>query len=75
MATLLNEVSIALGYGQVQPGNSGSRDAEGISYFGDILYCLDGRVTWGSSAHAPGETINLKAYSLRATLLLDRLTR
>ncbi len=78
MATMVNDVSITLGYGEVQPGNPGSRGAGDISYVAGYLDCLDGLGAWGRGAHAPGETINLAAYPQlikRAALLLYRLTR
>jgi len=78
LATMVNDVSIALGYGAVQPGDPGSRGAGDISYVAGYLDCLDGLGAWGRGAHAPGETINLTAYPQlikRAALLLYWLTR
>jgi len=78
LATMVNDVSIVLGYGAVQPGDPGSRGAGDISYVAGYLDCLDGLGAWGRGAHAPGETINLTAYPQlikRAALLLYWLTR
>lgn len=78
LATMVNDVSMALGYGAAEPGNPGARGAGDISYIAGYLDCLDGLGAWGRGAHAPGETINLAAYPQlikRAALLLYRLTR
>ena len=78
LASMVNEVSINLGYGTVAPGNPGLRGAGDISYIAHYLNCLDGLGASGRGAHAPGETINLKEYPKlikRTALLLYRLTR
>ncbi len=78
LATKLSEVSIALGYGEVQPGNPGSRGAGDISYVAEYLDCLDGLGAMGRGAHAPGETIDLKTFPLlikRTAVLIYRLSR
>jgi glutamate carboxypeptidase len=74
----VNEVSMALGYGEVRAGNPGARGAGDISYVAKYLDCLDGLGASGRGAHAPGETINLNEYPKlikRAALLIYRLTR
>ncbi len=74
----VNEVSMALGYGEVKAGNPGARGAGDISYVAEYLDCLDGLGASGRGAHAPGETINLNEYPKlikRAALLIYRLTR
>lgn len=74
----LNEISKALGYGEVKAGDPGSRGAGDISYVANYLNCLDGLGASGTGAHAPGEIINLKEYPQlikRTALLIYRLTR
>lgn len=74
----VNEVSLALSYGEVKAGDPGSRGAGDISYIAKYLDCLDGLGASGRGAHAPGEIINLNEYPKlikRATLLIYRLTR
>jgi glutamate carboxypeptidase len=78
LAAQLSEVSQALGYGKVDPGNPGSRGAGDISYVAQYLDCLDGLGASGKGAHAPGETINLYEFpklTKRAALFIYRLTR
>ena len=74
----LNDISVALNYGEVNAGNPGSRGAGDISYVANYLDCLDGLGASGKGAHAPGEIINLNEYPKlikRTTLLIYRLTR
>ena len=74
----LNEISKALGYGEVKAGDPGSRGAGDISYVANYLDCLDGLGASGTGAHAPGEIINLKEYPQlikRTAMLIYRLTR
>jgi glutamate carboxypeptidase len=74
----VNEVSMALGYGEVTAGNPGLRGAGDISYIANYLNCLDGLGASGKGSHAPGETINLTEYPKlirRTALLIYRLTR
>lgn len=76
LAARVNEVSLALGYGTVKPGDPGARGAGDISYVAEYLDCLDGLGASGRGAHAPGETINLKEYPKlikRTAVLLYRL--
>ena len=78
LAAQLSEVSEALGFGKVSPGNPGSRGAGDISYVAKYLDCLDGLGASGRGAHAPGETINLKEYPKliqRTAVFFYRLTR
>ncbi|MDF2156793.1 M20/M25/M40 family metallo-hydrolase [Algoriphagus sp. CAU 1675] len=78
LASILNQVSLDMGFGEVKPGDPGSRGAGDISFVAEYLDCLDGLGASGSGAHAPGETINMKQYSdliKRNTILLYRLTR
>jgi glutamate carboxypeptidase len=78
MAKILNELSLDMGYGEVKPGDPGSRGAGDVSYVADYLDAIDGLGASGSGAHAPGETIKLNEYPnliKRSTLLIYRLTR
>lgn len=78
LAAQLSEVSEALGFGKVNPGNPGSRGAGDISYVAEYVDCLDGLGASGRGAHAPGETINLYEYpklTKRAAVFIYRLTR
>ncbi len=78
LVTIVNNVSLALGYGEVKAGNPGSRGAGDISYVAKYIDCLDGLGASGRGAHAPGETINLKEYPQlikRTAILIYRLTR
>jgi glutamate carboxypeptidase len=78
LAIKLNDVSLALGYGPVKPGDPGSRGAGDISYIAAYVNCLDGLGASGRGAHAPGETINLNEYPKlvkRAAIFIHRLTQ
>lgn len=78
LVKIVNDVSMALGFGEVKAGNPGSRGAGDISYVASYLDCLDGLGASGRGAHAPGETINLNEYPKlikRAALVLYRLSR
>lgn len=78
LAKILNELSMDMGYGEVKPGDPGSRGAGDVSYVADYLDAIDGLGASGSGAHAPGETIKLNEYPnliKRSTLLIYRLTR
>lgn len=78
LVKIVNDVSVALGFGEVQAGNPGSRGAGDISYVAKYLDCLDGLGASGKGAHAPGEIINLNEYPKlikRTALVIYRLTR
>ena len=78
LVKIVNEVSMALQYGEVKAGDPGSRGAGDISYVANYVDCLDGLGASGNGAHAPGETINLYQYPKlikRTALLIYRLTR
>lgn len=78
LVTIVNAVSMALGYGEVAAGDPGSRGAGDISYIAQYLNCLDGLGASGKGSHAPGEIINLAAYPKlikRTALTIYRLTR
>ncbi|MEO5684906.1 MAG: M20/M25/M40 family metallo-hydrolase [Chitinophagaceae bacterium] len=74
----VNEVSLALGYGEVLAGDPALRGAGDISYIAAYLNCLDGLGASGKGAHAPGEIINLAEYPKlvkRTALVIYRLTK
>jgi glutamate carboxypeptidase len=78
LVKVANDVSMALGYGNVVAGDPGQRGAGDISYIANYLNCLDGLGASGKGAHAPGEIINLAEYSKlikRTALMIYRLTR
>lgn len=78
LARMVNAISMTLGYGEVKPGDPGSRGAGDISYVAHYMDCLDGLGAPGNGAHAPGETINLNEYPKlvkRTALLIYRLTK
>jgi len=77
LAKLVSDVSMAMGYGKVIPGDPGSRGAGDISYIAAYLDCLDGFGASGEGSHAPGETINLNEFPKlikRAAVVIYRLT-
>jgi len=74
----LSDVSLALGYGAVIPGDPMSRGAGDVSYIAEYLDCMDGLGSLGAGEHAPGETANLKMLPMlakRAAIYLYRLSR
>ena len=76
--SVLNQVSLDLGFGEVKAGDPGSRGAGDISYIAKYVACLDGLGASGRGAHAPGETMNMKEFPKliqRTALLIYRLTR
>lgn len=78
LVKVLNDISLALNYGEVKAGDPGSRGAGDISYVAAYLDCLDGLGAAGKGSHAPGETINLNEYPKlikRTALMIYRLTR
>lgn len=78
LVKVVNDISLSLGYGEVQAGDPGSRGAGDISYIAKYLDCLDGLGASGKGSHAPGETINLNEYPKlikRTALLIYRLSR
>lgn len=74
----LNDVTLALGIGNTNAGDPGSRGAGDISYISKYVAALDGLGVNGKGAHAPGETIDLNSFSKmieRTAVLIYRLTR
>jgi len=75
---VLNQTSLDLGYGAVQPNDPGSRGAADISFVAPHVASIDGLGSWGGKAHAPGEWMDIKGFRMatkRAALFLYRLTR
>ena len=78
LVKIVNDISVALQYGEVKAGDPGSRGAGDISYVANYVDCLDGLGASGKGAHAPGETINLNEYPKlikRTALMIYRLIR
>ncbi|AFL83106.1 acetylornithine deacetylase/succinyldiaminopimelate desuccinylase-like deacylase [Belliella baltica DSM 15883] len=78
LVDILNQVSLDMGYGEVNAGDPGSRGAGDISYVAEYLDCIDGIGASGSGAHSPAETINMKQYPdliKRSTLFVYRLLK
>lgn len=76
LVDILNKVSLDMGFGEVKPGDAGSRGAGDISFVADYLDCIDGLGASGTGAHSPAETINMKEYPdliKRSTLYVYRL--
>ena len=72
----LNEVSQALGQGEVLAYDPGRRGAADVSFVAQYVDCLDGLGTMGSGAHTPQETVNLntiKELTKRTAILIYRL--
>ena len=73
---ILNEVSLALGQGEVKPYDPGRRGAGDISFVAEYVDCLDGLGAMGGGAHSPGEYIALNSLEpliKRTALLIYRL--
>ncbi len=74
----LSEVSQALGQGEVKAYDPGKRGAADTSFVASYVSCLDGLGSMGSGAHTPQETVNLQTledFTLRAAILIYRLTK
>ncbi|NER10574.1 glutamate carboxypeptidase [Muriicola jejuensis] len=72
----LNQVSKALGQGEVLAYDPGRRGAADTSFVANYVDCLDGLGTMGSGAHTPEETVNLntiEALTKRSAILIYRL--
>lgn len=73
---ILSNVSIDLGYGEVQAYDPGRRGAADVSFVAQYVDCLDGLGAMGSGAHSPNETIDLKTFeelTLRTAVFIYRL--
>jgi glutamate carboxypeptidase len=74
-----DEVSRALGYGEVVPFDPGARGAADIAFVADLIEAgLDGLGPSGSGGHTVEETIDLRTIpkaAARAAVLMYRLTR
>lgn len=78
LLSVLNELSMDLGLGEVKAYDPGKRGAADISFVANYVDGLDGLGAMGSGAHSPNETINLKTYkelTKRVALLIYRLTQ
>ena len=76
LLSILNEVSLALGQGEVLAYDPGKRGAADISFVASYVDCLDGLGTMGTGAHTPEETVNLntfEALTKRTAVLIYRL--
>ena len=72
----LNQVSLDLGQGGVEPYDPGRRGAADVSFVAEYVDCLDGLGTMGNRAHTPEETVNLntiEALTKRTAILIYRL--
>lgn len=74
----LSALTVDMALGETKAGDPGKRGAGDISYVAAYLDCLDGLGASGAGAHAPGETLDLREFSIllkRAALYMYRLTR
>ena len=74
----LSEVSMALGFGQVNAYDPGRRGAADISFVAEYVPGLDGLGSMGSGAHTPNETVNLKTFNAliqRTAVFIYRLVK
>ena len=72
----LNQVSLDLGQGGVEPYDPGRRGAADVSFVAEYVDCLDGLGTMGNRAHTPEETVNLNTIedlTKRTAILIYRL--
>ncbi len=72
----LNEVSVDLGYGSVEPYDPGKRGAADVSWVADYVDAIDGIGAEGRGAHSPEENIDLSTLPMlieRAAILMYRL--
>ena len=74
----LNEVSEALGFGEVEGYDPGRRGAADISFVADYVPGLDGLGSMGKGAHTPQETVDLTTFNAliqRTAVFIYRLTQ
>ena len=74
----LNQLSLALGQGEVQAFDPGRRGAADISFIAQYVDGLDGLGTMGGGAHSPNEYMDLRTFKdliQRTALFIYRLTR
>lgn len=74
----LSEVSIALGFGEVNAYDPGRRGAADISFVAEYVPGLDGLGSMGRGAHTPNETVNLKTFNAliqRTAVYIYRLVK
>ena len=76
--SILNEVSLSLGQGEVRAYDPGKRGAADISFLADYVDGLDGLGTMGTDAHNLRESDNLKSLNeliKRTAVFIYRLSR
>lgn len=74
----LSEVSMALGFGEVNAYDPGRRGAADISFVAEYVPGLDGLGSMGRGAHTPNETVNLKTFNAliqRTAVYIYRLVK
>jgi glutamate carboxypeptidase len=74
----LNEVNRALGMDNMEPYDPAHRGAGDLSFVAPYVASISGLGSYGSGAHAPGETVNLARQveqTRRVAIYLYRLTR
>ena len=74
----LSEVSVALGFGEVEGYDPGRRGAADISFVADYVPGLDGLGSMGKGAHTPQETVDLATFNAliqRTAVFIYRLTQ
>jgi len=75
---ILNQVSVDLGYGEVQAYDPGKRGAADVSFIAAYVDVIDGIGAEGMGAHTPDENIDLSTLPLliqRAAILIHRLSQ
>jgi len=78
LLTVLSQVSIDLGEGEVKPFDPAKRGAGDISFIAQYIDGLDGLGAMGNGSHSPEESVNLSTLDeqiKRTALLIYRLTR
>lgn len=76
LLSVLNQVSLDLGQGEVKAYDPGKRGAADTSFVAQYVDCLDGLGTMGSGAHTLEETVNLNTIedlTKRTAILIYRL--
>lgn len=76
--SILSELSVDMGHGEVEAWDPGRRGAADISFVAEYVDGVDGLGTMGRGAHTPDEYLDLRTFETltqRAALLIYRLTR
>ena len=74
----LNQISLELNGGIVEPLDAGERGAGDVSFAAPYVPALDGLGMRGAGTHAPGESADIESLALlikRAAILMHRLTQ